>query len=43
MKVRDQNSTELVIVFVPTVIFANKIFKTFRGMVQLCLGVYWII
>jgi len=38
--VHDQNSAEQVIVFVPTDIFANKIIRTFRGTIQLCLAVY---
>jgi len=43
MNVHDQNGAEQVIVFVPTNIFANKMLKAFRGMIQLCLAVYSII
>jgi len=35
-RVRDQNSAELLIAFVPADIYANKILETFKGMIQLC-------
>jgi hypothetical protein len=34
MNVHDQSDTEHVIVFIPTDIFAIKILKTFRVMIQ---------
>jgi hypothetical protein len=42
-ELRDRNSAEQVIEFVPANIFANKILKTFRGTIQSCLSVYEII
>jgi hypothetical protein len=35
MNVHDKTNAEQVIVFVPADIFAIKILKTFRGMIQL--------
>jgi hypothetical protein len=41
MNTRDQNSSEQVIVLIPTVIVANTIYEVFRGMVQSYLTSVW--
>lgn len=41
MNVHDQNGSEMVIVFVPTDIFANKPSEVFRCMVQPYLTNLW--
>jgi hypothetical protein len=41
MNTRDQNSSEWVIVLIPTVIVANTIYEVFRGMVQSYLTSVW--
>jgi hypothetical protein len=38
-EVRDRNSSELIIAFVPTDIFMNKILVVIKGMIQVCLAI----